>query len=595
MEVDIFTGMPATTAITSLILNDGTTVDLQESGVVLFVGPNNAGKSQALRDLAKLATSGDSTGVVIRSAAVEYRGTALELLHRLTADRAIVHSAEAGDVVDLGDGATQSMANIQAWWGGPASHIVGRYFVILADTESRLHASKPTDALNLYAENPSHPLHKLYSSPDLESRLRGISRDAFGQGLILDIWAGGSQWALRVGEIDAPSGPRPSQAYLDALRELPLLHDQGDGVRSMIGLLLTLLTGHQSISLVDEPEAFLHPPQARFLARLLSDDAAHEVRTIFLSTHSSDVVHGTLEGTAPTTVVRLRRSGNVNEAAVLDNEAVRRLWSDPLLKYSNLLEGLFTDAVVVCESDADCKFFASIRDTLEPAGIDARRPDILFTSCGGKHRMHVGLEALRAASVPVVVIGDFDVLNDWSTLSRLIAKAGGSADALETDWRVLNSALTANPRTPSVAGMSEAVAAAFENISEVTTKALAPVREALKIENGWDRVKNSGLAGVPKGDAYSAASRLLSTLRGLRIFLISLGEMEDFIPLVPGHGPTWLAEVLERRLHESSDGDYARNYYRDVLKAIAGDDDDDDAEADADDDDDAAQLESTIT
>ncbi|MBN9157054.1 AAA family ATPase [Microbacterium sp.] len=562
--------MSATTAITSLTLNDGTRVDLQESGVVLFVGPNNAGKSQALRDIAKIATSGDTTGVVVRSAAVEYRGTAEELIEQMTDDRAIINSPTTGAVVDLGDGSIQPVSNIQSWWGGVASHILGRYFVFLADTESRLHASKPTSALDLYTRNPSHPLHRLYLSPALDARLQSISRDAFDRGLILDVWAGGSQWALRVGEIDTPNSPRPDQDYLDALRALPLLHEQGDGVRSMIGLLLTLLTGHQSISLVDEPEAFLHPPQARFLARLLSDDAASESRAVFLSTHSSDIVHGTLEGAAPTTVIRLRRSGDVNEAAVLDNEAVRRLWSDPLLKYSNLLEGLFTDAVVVCESDADCKFFASIRDTLEPASIDARRPDILFTSCGGKHRMHVGLEALRAASVPVVVIGDFDVLNDWGVLSQLIVKAGGTAGEFEKDWRVLNSALTSNARTPSVAGMREAVAAAFDQVTEITPKSLTPVREALKIENGWDRVKNSGLAGVPKGDPYNAASRLLSALRELRIFLIPLGEMEDFVPGVSGHGPAWLSDVLEQRLHESSVGDPARHFFRDVLAAISG-------------------------
>lgn len=561
--------MPATTAITGLTLNDGTDIEIPESGVVLFVGPNNAGKSQALRDVARLATSADRNGIVVRGATVEYRGTAAELLERLTSDGTIVNSTSGGDSVDLGGGNIQSITNIQSWWGGIASHIVGRYFVLLADTESRLSASKPANALDLYTKNPNHPLHRLYLAPDLESRLQEISRDAFGQGLILDVWAGGSQWSLRIGDIEPPNGPRPDQAYLDAIRELPLLHEQGDGVRSMLGLLLNLLTGHQSISLVDEPEAFLHPPQARFLARLLSEDAASAGRAVFLSTHSSDIVHGTLEGTAPTTVVRLRRSGAVNEAAVLDNDAVRRLWSDPLLKYSNLLEGLFTDAVVVCESDADCKFFASIRDTLDPAGIDTRRPDILFTSCGGKHRMHIGLEALRAASVPVVVLGDFDVLNDWGTLSRLIVKAGGTTADFETDWRVLDSALRVNARTPSVAGMSEAVADAFAEMTEVTARSLAPVREALKIENGWDRVKNSGLAGVPKGDAYNAASRILSALRKMRIFLIPLGEMEDFVPSVAGHGPMWLAEVLEQRLHETSVGDPARAFFRDVLQAIS--------------------------
>jgi hypothetical protein len=336
----------------------------------------------------------------------------------------------------------------------------------------------------------------------------------------------------------------------------------------MIGLLLALMTGHQSISLIDEPEAFLHPPQARFLAKLLSEDSISGGRTAFLSTHSADIVHGVLEGPAPTTVVRLRRNGASNDAAVLDNDAVRRLWSDPLLRYSNLLEGLFTDAVVVCESDADCKFFASIRDTL-PASIgDTRRPDLLFTSCGGKHRMHVGMAALRAASVPVAAIGDFDVLNDWGTLSRLIDSAGGDPAAFEADWKILSAALTADSRTPSVAGMKEAVHAAFEGVSEITTRSLAPVREALKIESGWDRVKNAGLAGVPKGDAYNAAARLIDNLKAIRIHIVPVGEMEDFIPAVGGHGPGWLADLLDKKLHESDSGDSARAFFAAVLASV---------------------------
>jgi hypothetical protein len=552
-----------------LTINDGTVVSVPENGVVLFVGPNNAGKSQALRDISKLVTSQGEIGVVVASAAVEYRGTVEELLAQFAAERALVHSTTSGDTVALGPMGNQPVGNISSWWGGGAAHIIAPYFVLLADTESRLRASEPTAALDLFQNNPVHPLHLIYLQPAIEDRINQISREAFGQGVILDVWAGGSKWALRVGELARPNSPRPDEEYLDQLRSLPLLHDQGDGVRSMLGLLVGFLTGHQTISLVDEPEAFLHPPQARFLAKLLAADSEQEARATFLSTHSSDVVHGTLEGSTPTTVVRLSRSGSTNRAAVLDNDAVRRLWSDPLLRYSNLLEGLFTDAVVICESDADCKFFASIRDTLGTVGEGFRRPDILFTSCGGKSRMHVGLEALRAASVPVVVIGDFDVLNDWLTVSRLVTKAGGEPSRFEADWRTLNSALTAAARTPSVAGMKEAVLAAFEGIEQATVKTLAPVREALKIENGWDRVKNTGMGGVPKGNPYNAASRLLAGLRELGIFLVPIGEMEDFAPSVSGHGPGWLADVLEQGLHESSECDDAREFLAAALDSVS--------------------------
>ena len=557
--------MRASITLSELTISDSTKVALPEKGVVLFVGPNNAGKSQALRDLAKIVTSQDS-GVVILEAKMDHSGTSEDLLETLQQDQAIVRSATRGDRVDLGKSGKQPVGNVLQWWSGGNYHIVSGYFVLLADTETRLLASKPAPALNLYDKDPVMPAQRLYERRDIETRLDQISREAFGRGLVLDTWAGGSEWALRVGEIEAPVSPRPDQGFLDSLKALPLLHQQGDGVRSMIGLLLTLLTGHQTISLIDEPEAFLHPPQARFLAKILSEDALTTERLVVLGTHSSDIVHGVLEGDAPTTVVRIVRDGEVNRASVLDNEAVRRLWSDPLLRYSNLLEGLFTDAVIVCESEADCKFFASIRDTLGQKDGISRRPDVLFTSCGGKHRMRVGVEALRAASVPVSVVGDFDVLNDWSVLERLISAAGGVPDQFRSDWRILDAALQSDSRTPSVVGLKEAVKAAMDGLTNVSTKSLRPVRDALKIETGWDRVKNTGVSGVPKGGPHKAAKRLLERLATLGIFLIPVGEMEDFVPDIAHHGSMWVSGVLESRLHESAEA--AQEFLSSVLASL---------------------------
>src|SRR5690606_16979643 len=53
----------------SITFNSGTKVDLPSEGVVIFTGPNNAGKSQALRDILGYVQDGIEYGGTVLSAA----------------------------------------------------------------------------------------------------------------------------------------------------------------------------------------------------------------------------------------------------------------------------------------------------------------------------------------------------------------------------------------------------------------------------------------------------------------------------------------------------------------------------------------------
>jgi len=93
-----------------------------------------------------------------------------------------------------------------------------------------------------------------------------------------------------------------------------------------------------------------------------------------------------LDSGRPLTIIRLKRSedGAANVPSVLDSTQVRELWSDPFLRYSNLLDGLFHRGVVVCEAEGDARLYtaaldASLEGDHEPAS------DLLFagTRSGG--------------------------------------------------------------------------------------------------------------------------------------------------------------------------------------------------------------------
>ena len=88
-----------------------------------------------------------------------------------------------------------------------------------------------------------------------------------------------------------------------------MLDDQGDGLKSFVSTFLSLNHKEQDILLLDEPEAFLHPPLARRLGEMIGD-FQNEDRIIFVATHSVEVLKGILTKNQDVNVIRINRSEN---------------------------------------------------------------------------------------------------------------------------------------------------------------------------------------------------------------------------------------------------------------------------------------------
>jgi hypothetical protein len=246
---------------------------------------------------------------------------------------------------------------------------------------------------------------------------------------------------------------------------------------------------------------------------------------------------------------------------------VKELWNDPLLRYSNVLDGLFHQAVVLCEADADCRYYNSVLDSVEVEETEARRPQLLITHCGGKHRMPTVVEALRAVSVPVVVIADFDVLREQQPLRGIVENLGGTWSLVEEDWSVVKSALDSDSRAPSKDYVAEKLNELIGGISTPTLQKedTERIRQLTRAESGWDKAKRAGSAAVPQGQATERMERLLTSLREIGLFVVEVGEMERFVPQVGGHGPGWVNEVHERGLHADEPLTAPRDFVRAVV------------------------------
>lgn len=557
--------------VKAITFSDGTTIQLAPDDVVVVVGPNNAGKSATLRGIRDKFANPAAPSPVVNAIALEKLGTVNDLLDWL---RSTTKETEGSPNVAA---TFQSLGNVvpivhaSAWWANAAGPLstLAKFFCRLLSADERLQASNPPGNIALTRDPPVHPIHFLLRDDSLEEKLSRQFRRAFGTDIVVHRNAGNSV-PIYVGERPrtSPERDRVSLDYIRELEKLTPIQNQGDGMRSFLGVLLSTTVGHESVLLIDEPEAFLHPPQARHLGNFLVTEGG-SYQQLFVATHSGDVLRGMLDSeSCRVRVLRLRRSGNVNITRRLDNSEIRRVWGDPLLRYSNILDGLFHQRVVLCEGDSDCRFYSAITDALYDGTTDERRrPDVMFTHCGGKDRLPIVIKSLRDLEVPISVVTDFDVLSNEMPLRSIFEAVGGDWGSISSDWQQVKNAVDGKKPELATDEVKREIEKALQNISELLFPADAKkqIQTILRRSSPWSIAKSMGIQFLPSGQPHQACRRLLDTLEASGVFVVPVGELEGFARSAGGHGPAWVAEVLKQDLSSSSELEPARQFVRKLV------------------------------
>lgn len=503
----------------------GQTVTLPHAGVTCVVGSNNAGKSQLLRDLLLSISSFQADPVTIAQiTGTRPSGTVAESEEWLDAKavRLPLRPGQSRLWVNAHGSGQISAKEFQGWFTsglnqGPVYLGNSASYFVQHSTAGSL-ASYATGSISPRGDGGNAPLSALFRDGVLEEELSNLVFDTFGVGLVLDRI--NPEIRLRVGEVDVPIPPlnRPTSAYAEAVAALPTLDTQGDGMRSFVGLALHVLASAPDILLVDEPEAFLHPGQARALGRWLAAEAIARDVQVILATHDRDIVLGLLDSEPGTSVnlIRIARVGDGSHLSQLPPDEVRAVWDDPVLKYSNVLQGLFHRKVVVCESDADCRFFgAALNELAVSTGRRAQGDDILFVPSGSKNRVSALAVALTKLGVEAACIVDFDVLRSKADMQKIVGAVGGR-------W---------GPK------LDDLYRTAFRSDNQTLL---------------WQRLKNLGLAGVTAGQSVGAGQELLAELRAIGVHVVPVGEIEDFDRAIASHGASWVSTALEKNVHTSA-------------------------------------------
>lgn len=543
-------------AIEEVRLRGGGVIRPQRAGVTAIVGANNAGKSTVLRELNAYLEVHPSQSqppyLALESVALSGSG-AEHLIEWLMQNSALV--VEGPNLSFMRPGTSpENMASMAYYWQNMATGSGGigglrNFLCFYGNAEGRLTLRASAEKRESIADPPQHPMHYLEDDAGLRRSLSAIAERVFRTPLTLDALA--RVVRLRVGEVpgEAPPVDAVTREYWEALSRLSPLDEQGDGMRGFFGQLLPVMGATYPLILLDEPEAFLHPPQAHALGVELGRLAIEQNVQILVATHDRSLLTGLLDSDGDVSVVRLSREGGHPQVNQLDSDQLTTLWNDPVLKYSSVLDGVFHRTVVLAEAEGDCAFLAAGLDCPARAGGGVQPlNETLFVATGGKDAMWKLATALRGVAVPVVAAPDLDLISEEGGVRRLVEALGGTwSEELHTLWMQATSAQRA-PRQPVKIGhVLDAISSVFT--ARVDEPYTPDVREELQAqarsrESPWAEVKKHGVNAFD-GPPRQALDQLLERLDGIGVVLVREGELERLAPSVGVRkGPGWLQAAL---------------------------------------------------
>lgn len=575
--------------MTNAILNTGTTdnqlhlslktvtvadveLTLPKVGVTAIVGGNNVGKSTVLREINSRLNHNPMRGsppprnLIVDAVALERAGGADALTAWLRENADLREVGSTPDYFRVGASVPASLVASQ--WAGDTLGYLAPFFVHYSEALSRADMVKPVPQRPDIGSPAQAPLHLLQDDVNLLTEVRRICQTIFRKDLTLDTLSGDATLRVGTSDVPVPLANAITSEYRASIAGLPKLEAQGDGMKSLLGLLLPIVTAHYPIVLIDEPEAFLHPPQAFELGKTLARISEARGIQIVLATHDRNLLAGLLEPSAPVSVIRLDRQGDSTTAHQLSAEAVEELWTDPVMRYSNVLEGLFHHLVVVAEADPDCKFYEAAIDALdEQDQLTVSPSEILFVSSGGKDGMAKIVRSLRASKVKVIASPDLDLLNDGAKLRTLVEAFGGIWSEYEQDYKLAVHDLKATPVSLKTEDVLDHIESTFKDLGE------EPWDEEKKIRlmpivrtqaSEFKKLKQHGMTTF-RGQSAQHANLLLNNLEELGICCVREGELERLAPtLAAGKGRAWLGAALKADAHR---GDEANQHVRRLLKS----------------------------
>ena len=415
------------------------------SGLIIIVGPNSSGKSQLLRDINQ-KISGNPRDLIVAEAlelsTIEYT-TFIKCLKQegyissFWDDNDQEQYIPMTTAIGTGQGAKNvGTQQLEQWQSQSATAVkrnrrdeyfgwFSRFLVTALFLENRLTSMAAATTIDFETQPPSHDLHALHLDDAARDALTNEIQRAFSKAIWSDI-SKGNQICLRIGE----QGTIPSAKDRLSIREMAkyrTLETEGDGMKSYVATVISLLLGRRPVSVIDEPEMCLHPPQAYNLGQFIGTSGTSKQTATFVATHSSQVLRGVLQTAENLQIVRLTRKPDGFSAKHVDSHLLADAMRKPTVRAETVLDGIFAQAVTVIEADGDRVVYQAAWEVVGQSS----NFDIHFTAAGGTGGIADTCQLYKMLGIPVAVIADLDLVTDPEKIRFILRSLGNDISQID--------------------------------------------------------------------------------------------------------------------------------------------------------------------
>jgi hypothetical protein len=558
------------------------------AGLTLIVGPNSAGKTRLLNDL-NSRLSGDPRSPVVATRVELNKPEYQPLMDCLEAGGYIRISPDplgrpqlvvrtpylgTGEVLPPVD-----MSQVRGWYDAnsdwndgttqrPNEFLmrVGRLLVTKLSLDRRLTGLGSVGVIDFATAHPQSELHSLRANDKACRELAAEAVTTFGKAVWPD-HTRGTTLSLRVADGDLP--PAEDRLSFENMSKYRTIEDEGDGLKSYVSICIALLLGLRPICLIDEPEMCLHPPQAYNLGRFIGRHAASKEAGTFVATHSAHVLRGVVQSTRDVDIIRLSRSDNQFHAHRVLADSLAQALTKPTLRAETILDGIFSEAIVIVEADGDRLVYNTAWETL----AEELRLDIHFAAVGGTGGVADACHLYRTLHIPVVVIADLDVVADLPQLSRILAVMAEPADMAELVRLAREVAEQVRCLPPTMS--PDEYRARLREIVALPTDWEAhndrTIRRGLTgLANELDRMRRlkRNVRSIPPNLAEPLGA-LIQASKEIGLFLVPVGELEQWltpeqVPTSKGNKAAWASEAAQYIQSHGAASGPIRDFVREI-------------------------------